>query len=325
MRVRVKILIEHLLCSALWFASAAAVAADAFPARPIRIVVNQSAGALLDTTTRLVAQKMSDNLGQPVIVENRAGADGTLGIRYVRTTPADGYTLLATSNTFAQAPALKLDPGYELKDFVGVGGMIQAPLIMVGTTTQPDKTLAEFVARAKATPNGMSFASGGEGTSTWMAATLMLHQVGVKILHVPYKGTGAAMPDVLAGRVNMMFDGGSSAGAHIKEGKLRAFGVSSATRMTAFPDIPTLAEQGIANFDYAVYLGLLVPVGTPKEVVQRLGEALRSATSSDELRQRFRSDGSEAMTLSPEEFNERLRLDSLRTVKLVSDLGIAKQ
>jgi len=322
-----KTLLKHILCGTALAASAvAAHAADPYPNRPIRIIVNSGAGALLDVTTRAVAQLMAENLGQPLIVENKPGADGQLGIRFVKSTPADGYTILATANTIAQLPALKLDPGYDLvKDFTGIGLMNQAPLIMVGAPNQPAKNLAEFIAQAKASPDKMAYATAGVGTSTHMAAALFVHQAGLKMLHVPYKGNAGAMPDVLGGRVNMLFDGGNSSGPHIKEGRLRAFGISSPKRSPAFPDIPTLAEQGLKDYSFHVYLGLVAPAGTPKEVVQRLSQALKFALASEAVRDRFRRDGAEAVNMTPEEFNAFLKRDMERTVKVAADLGVAKE
>jgi tripartite-type tricarboxylate transporter receptor subunit TctC len=303
-----------------------ALAGDTFPSKPIRIVVNSAPGALLDVTTRTVAQKMAENLGQSVIVENNAGASGQLGIRYVKSAPADGYTLLATANTIAQLPALKLNPGYDLvKDFTGIGMMNRAPLLMVGPVGQSDKTLAEFMARAKAHPDSIMYASGGLGTSTHMAAAMFLHQAGLKMVHVPYKGNSAAMTDLVAGRVSMLFDGINSSGPAVKDGKLRAFGITSPTRMEALPDIPTLAEQGLPNYSFHVYMGLVVPSGTPREAVQRLSAALRYALSTDAVRDRFRRDGAEPGNTTPEQFTEFLRRDMQRTVKVVSDLGIPKE
>lgn len=317
---------QLVLGAALAAASLAAQAADPFPSRPLRIIVNSGAGALLDVTTRAVAQQMAENLGQPIIVENKPGADGQLGIRFMKGVPADGYTLLASANTIAQLPALKLDPGYDLaKDFTGIGLMNQAPLILVGAPSQPAKNLAEFIAQAKAAPDKMAYASGGVGTSTHMAAALFVHQTGVKMLHVPYKGNAGAMPDVLGGRVNMLFDGANSSAPHIKEGRLRAFGISSPKRSPAFPDIPTLAEQGLKDYSFHVYMGLVAPAGTPKEVVQRLAQALKSAQASEPVRDRFRRDGAEAGSMSPEEFTAFLRRDMERTVKVAADLGLAKE
>ncbi|WP_243736742.1 tripartite tricarboxylate transporter substrate binding protein [Cupriavidus sp. L7L] len=318
----------HRLCGVIIMALAAGptFAADAYPARPVRIIVNSAPGALLDVTTRAVAQQMAENLGQPVVVENMAGAAGLLGIRYVKAQKPDGYTLLATANTLALAQATKLEPGYDLaRDFTGIGMMNKAPLIMVGFSAQPDKTLPQLIAHAKASPGTMSYATAGIGTSTHMAAALFMHQAGINMLHVPYKGNAGAMPDVLGGRVNMIFDGANSSGPYVQDGKLRAFAVSSPKRLPAFPDIPTLAEQGLPNYSFHVYMGLTAPAGTPTPVVMRLALALKAAQASEAVRERFRKDSAEAGNLSPEEFTEFLRQDLQRNIKVVADLGIPKE
>ncbi|SPC21747.1 Bug family tripartite tricarboxylate transporter substrate binding protein [Cupriavidus oxalaticus] len=318
----------HRLCGVIIMALAAGptFAADAYPARPVRIIVNSAPGALLDVTTRAVAQQMAENLGQPVVVENMAGAAGLLGIRYVKAQKPDGYTLLATANTLALAQATKLEPGYDLaRDFTGIGMMNKAPLIMVGFSAQPDKTLPQLIAHAKASPGTMSYATAGIGTSTHMAAALFMHQAGIKMLHVPYKGNAGAMPDVLGGRVNMIFDGANSSGPYVQDGKLRAFAVSSPKRLPAFPDIPTLAEQGLPNYSFYVYMGLAAPAGTPTPVVMRLAKALKAAQANEGVRERFRKDSAEAGNLSPEEFTAFLRQDLQRNIKVVADLGIPKE
>jgi tripartite-type tricarboxylate transporter receptor subunit TctC len=213
-----------------------ALAADSFPSKPIRIVVNSSPGGLTDVATRLVGQKMAEKLGQPVIVENRAGADGLLGIRYVKTMPADGYTLLATAGTIAIQPAVRKDPGYDpVKDFTAIGPIVRSPLLMVVGTNEPDKTLADFMARAKANPEKLSYASAGEGTTTHIGAATFLQKAGLNLLHVPYKGNGAAMADVIGGRVTMIFEAYGSGAAKVRAGQLKALGVTSTKRLAAFP------------------------------------------------------------------------------------------
>lgn len=320
------LLTKRIFCATLLLASAGfAMPQDRFPNRPIRIIVNSAPGALLDVTTRAVAQQMSENLGQPIIVENRPGADGQIGIRAVKAAARDGYTLLASSNTVAQLPALKLDPGYDLKDFVGIGMMNEAPLLMVSAPSLPHRNLGELIASAKATPNKLSFASGGFGTTPHMAAAILMHQAGLRITHVPYKGMATAMSDVISGRVDFAFDGGNSSGPHIKAGRLRALGVTSAKRSPAFPEIPTIAEQGLPGYSYSVYLGLLAPAGTPNDIVQRLGQSLQAALASEPVRDRFRRDGAEPGTMTPEAFTSFLRQDMQRTIKLASDLGLAKE
>ncbi len=320
------LLAQGMATLALAMGTVYASAQDAFPSRPIRIVVNTAPGGLTDIVTRLVAQKMGDKLGQAIIIDNRAGADGLLGIRAVKAAPADGYTLLGAAGTIAIQPAVKLDPGYELlKDFTGIGPMVRTPVLMVVGNSIPDKTVAEFLARAKANPGKLSYASAGVGTTTHIGAAMFLQQAKVQLLHVPYKGNGAAMPDVIAGRVSMMFESVGSGAGKVKDGVWRTLGVSSTARLPSLPNVPTLAEQGVPGFSYYLWLGLLAPNGTPKEVVQRLSDALRSVLTSKEIVDRFQSDGSEAMVMSSDEFNAFLGREVTQMNKLVTDLALPKQ
>lgn len=303
-----------------------AVAAGAFPAKPVRILVTSGAGANLDVLTRAVAEQMSKNLGQPVVVENVTGAGGLVALRQIaRQAPADGYTLVAASNTVVLLPAFRKDPGYDpAKDFAPIGDMQTVPYILVGPASQPYKTMAELIAGAKTRPGSLSMANGGVGTSTHLPALLFAQQAGIDVLHVPYKGNAAALPDVVGGRTNALFDAGVTAIPLVREGKLRAYGVSTAKRVSHFPDIPTLAEQGLSNFDFNAYMGLLAPANTPKEVVKRLSEALRVATRSEKLRELYLKSGSEPGTMSPEEFAAFIHQDAARSAKIVSELGIEK-
>jgi tripartite-type tricarboxylate transporter receptor subunit TctC len=301
-------------------------AADSYPNKPVRIIVASAPGGLVDLTARLVGQQMADKLGQPVVVENRAGGDTLLGVHAVKSAPADGYTLLATSNSVTSQPFVKLDPGYDLlKDFIGISQMVRSPWLMVVGSTQPDKTVQEFVARAKKEPATMSFASGGLGTTPFLAAESFLRQADLKLLHVPYKGNGAAMPDLIAGRVTMMFEGGSTGAPKVRAGQIRALGISSAKRLSAFPDLPTIAEQGYPDFTSYVWIGLFAPAGTPIEIVRKLNETVQSITSSDEMRQRYEADGMEAVPMSVDEFNNSLARELVEMEKLVSNLGLQKQ
>ncbi|QYY33934.1 tripartite tricarboxylate transporter substrate binding protein (plasmid) [Cupriavidus pinatubonensis] len=319
-------LINQIACATLLLTgSAVAIAQEHYPNRPIRIVVNSAPGALLDITTRAVAQQMAENLRRPVVIDNRPGADGQIGIRAAKAAPADGYTLLASANTVAQLPAMKKDPGYALKDFVGIGMMNEAPLLMVTSPSLPYRSVADLTAAAQARPGKLSYASGGSGTTTHVAAAILMHQGNLDFVHVPYKGIAPAMSDVIAGRVDFAFDGGNSSGPQVKDGRLRALGVTSAKRSPAFPDIPTLAEQGLAGYSYTVYLGLLAPAGTPKEIVQRLSQALLASLASAPVRERFRRDGAEPGTMTPEAFTRFLQQDLQRTMKIVADLKLEKE
>lgn len=307
-------------------ASHATLAADAFPIRPVRIIVNTAPGGLTDITTRLVAQQMGDTLKQPVIVENRAGGDGLIGIRAVKSAPADGYTLLATAGTIALQMAVREEPGYDLvKDFTGVGLMGRSPYLLVVAPTSPYKTLADYVAAAKANPGKVTFASAGVGTAVHLATEQYTHQMGIKLMHVPYKGNGAAMPDVMAGRVDMILEAYGSSSGKLKGGQLRALGVTSTSRIAVLPDVPTFAESGAPGYSYYTWLCIVAPAGTPKDVVAKLSEALRTATSSKAIMDRYRLDGMEAMNMTPDEFNRFLSLEVTQAQKAVGEFGVQKQ
>ena len=318
--------VHGVFAGALAFSSASALAADALPTKPIRIVVPVAAGGWGDVTTRLVAQRMSERLRQPVIVENRTGAGGQIGIRSVKMAPADGYTLVSTGGTLAIQAALKAEPGYDpLKDFVGVGSMVRSPALLVVGSAQPDKTLADLMAQAKAHPGKLTYASAGIGTATHIPAEMFLRDSGLKMLHVPYKGNGAALPDLVGGRVNMMFDAFASSASLMKGGQLRALGVTSTKRLPALPDVPTIAEQGVPQFSYYYWLGLFAPAGTPKDVIQRLAEALRSALYSSDLKARLQADGTEPLLMTTEAFKEFVKQEVVNTNKLVGELGLPKE
>lgn len=304
----------------------AAVAADPFPSKPIRIVVPTVAGGLADVTARQVAQRMSEKLGQPVIVDNRPGADTLLGTRLVKDAPADGYTLLLQADGVTVWPSLKQNPGYDLeRDFTAVGPILRLPFLLVVNAQSPDRTLSDFIARGKADPKKMSFASGGVGTPPHIGAAIFLQQAGLDLMHVPYKGNAAAMPDIIGGRVDMIMDPYATSGGNVKAGKLRALGVSSSARLAALPDVPTFAEQGLPNAGYTSWLGLLAPAATPKDVIQRLSEALHSAVTSKELNDRIRADGNEPVIMSPDEFNKYLKAQLGQMAKLVNELKLPKQ
>lgn len=310
----------------LALAVTSAVAADPFPTRPIRIIVTSAPGGLLDTTTRIVAQKLGEKLSQQIVVENRPGAGGLVAIRFVKAAPADGYTLLATPNTIAIQQVVSLNPGYETeRDFAGVGPMTRAPLLLVVSPDQADKTLVDFISRAKANPGKLTYASAGIGTSTHLGAAAFVQRAGLNMVHVPYQGNPKAWPDLISGRVDMLFEPYGSGASMIHAGKLKALGVASIKRLEALPDLPTFAEQGVPNFTAYSWFGLLAPAQTPKEVIRRLAEALRATLTSAELKERFRSEGQEAMLMSPDEFNGFIKGEVADISILVSAIGLPKQ
>ncbi|MDF3885195.1 Bug family tripartite tricarboxylate transporter substrate binding protein [Cupriavidus basilensis] len=311
----------------LAMASAApALAADAYPSRPVRIVVNTGPGGLVDFTTRLVAQEMSVRLKQQVIVENRAGGDGMIGINVVKAAPADGYTLLASAGTMTYQQVLKKDAGYDVtKDFTGIGFLGKSPLLLVVAPDSPNKTAADFIKNAKANPNKLTYASAGVGTGTHIGAALYLQRAGLQLLHVPYKGNGPAMPDVMSGRVSMIFEAYGSGKGYLAGGKLRALGVSSTTRVSTAPDIPTLAEQGVPGYSFYTWMGLVAPAGTPKEVVQKLSEALHAVYSNNALKERFKSEGIEDTFMSPSVFNAFMAKEVEDVTRLSKEIKLEKQ
>ncbi|MDF3836702.1 tripartite tricarboxylate transporter substrate binding protein [Cupriavidus basilensis] len=298
-------------------------AAEPFPSKPVRIIVPAAAGGSLDIIARLVAQKMGEKLGQTVIVENRAGGDTLVATRYVKDTPADGYTLLAQANGFTILPSLKQDAGYDpLKDFTAIGLMARSPMIMLVSANDPSRNVKEFIVRAKS--DKLSFASGGVGGPPHMAAAMFLRMQGLELTNVPYKGNSLALPDVVAGRVTTIFDGYTSCVAYLKSGKLRPLAVTSATRNGPLPDVPTFKEQGI-DYEYTLWMGLLARAGTPKEIVGRLSESLQYATSSKDLIDRLVSEGADPSFVTPEAFNKYLAAEVPQMEKLVMELKLPRQ
>jgi len=301
----------------------APAAAQEWPTRPIRIIVPVPPGGAMDITTRLVAQKMSERLGQSIIVDNRPGGDTVLGTRMVKEAPADGYTILAQSNSFSSQPALKASPGYDpVKDFTPIGVMVRGPLIVENGIESPDKTLKEYIARSRT--GNVNYGSPGIGTAPHFAAATMMLKAGLPNVHVPYKGASAAYPDVIAGRVSLYFDGYAGSAPYIKAGKFRALAVTGPARIPNLPDVPTLVEQGI-DVTYLYWLGLIVKAGTPAPVVQKLSDALRHALASPDLQERFRADGVDPTFMTSDEFATLIRNEVADVQKLVGELKLAKE
>lgn len=305
--------------------SASALAADAYPSKPVHIIVPTVPGGALDLTTRIVAQKMSENLGQPVVVENRPGADTMLGARFAKDVTPDGYYILAESNGMNALPSLKEDPGFDPgKDFTGIGNMSLSSMLVDEGADKPDKTLADFIARAKAHPDQVTLASGGVGSAPHLACAAMLNKVGLSITHVVYKGNGAALPDVAGGRVDIICDAYISSAGYLKAGKLKVLAVSGEHRSSALPDVPTYKEAGI-DASYPLWLGLVAPAKTPAAVIKRLSDALHYATTSKEVGDRLREQGSEPGVDSPEDFNKFLANDRTMESALVAALKLPKE
>ncbi len=279
--------------------------AAGYPDRPLHLVVGFPPGGINDIVARLVGHKLSETLGQPVVVENRAGAGGTIGAESVARAAPDGYTLLLGSvSNLAMAPSQYKDLPYDpTKSFAPVALVAASPNILVVNPAFPVHTVRELIALAKAKPGTINYASAGIGTSNHLTVEMLKTMAGIDLVHVPYRGDAPGITDVLAGQVPMMFPTLPVALPHIQSGKLRAVAVSSPQRSTLVPDVPTVAESGgLPEFAVSIWVGILAPAKTPKAIVDRLNREIRQSLSSDEVRERLKAQGAEPANGTPEEF-----------------------
>jgi tripartite-type tricarboxylate transporter receptor subunit TctC len=320
---------KHLLAHAFatFFSAVLAVTpalAQTYPTKPIRIIVPFAPGGNVDITARTVAPELSALLGQQVLVENKPGAGGTIGANEVAKAAPDGYTLLMGSNsTISVAPALYPNNPYNpVRDFAPISNLAQVPFVLVVHPAVPANNVRELIALAREKSGQLSMASAGTGSSNHLVGELFQAQTGVKLNHIPYKGSGQALNDLLAGQVNVMFDQLTSASASIKAGKLRALAVSSSTRSAALPDVPTFAEAGVANFDFTNVTGLLAPAGMPPDIIAKLHAAAVKAVESKAVRDRFAAMGVIGVGDRPDQFATFIREDFARWSKVVKDGNI---
>ncbi|AGW90187.1 tripartite tricarboxylate transporter substrate binding protein [Cupriavidus sp. DF5525] len=295
-----------------------------YPAKPIRLVVSSVAGALLDSASRLYADRMSQYLKQPVVVENMPGASSMLGARYVARAAADGYTLLAFANTVVTMPHLVKGAGYDFdKDFIAVGEMARSPGLLVVGGRSPFRTLADLVKAAKSKPGEVTFGSAGQGSTSHLPVELFVKSAGIRLTHVPYKGVAAVVPDVISGRVTCMMGTGTSLVGSIQAGSLRALAISSDTRSAKFPNVPTFNELGYPEATYSIFVGLAAPAGIPETVRARLADAMEAARSDETLRARLAALDQEISEVrTPAKFQEFLLAEERRTIKLIKDANI---
>jgi tripartite-type tricarboxylate transporter receptor subunit TctC len=266
---------------------ATCVQAQAYPNRPIKLIVGFPPGGSSDATARLLATALSEKLGQPIVVENKAGANTVIATQYVRSQPADGYTLFSVSSSFAINPALQ-NLNYNIyKDFTPVALLGVIPLWLVTPNQVPVKSVGELVSLAKAQPGKLAYASYGAGSAGHLASELLLSMTKTSMIHVPYKGTGPAIVDVIGGQVTMMMPTVASSLSLVKDGKLRAIAVSSSKRVSAVPDVPTIAESGVPGFELVAWESIQVAAGTPPEIVSRLNTAIRDIVASPDFREKL--------------------------------------
>ena len=290
-----------------WFAAQA----QEFPSKPVRIVVPWPPSGNVDITARTVAPALGEALGQQVVVENRAGAGGTIGSAAVAKSPADGYTLLlGSSGTITAGPAVFKNLGYDpVKDFVAVGGIQSVPIVLTVAPKTPASSFREYVALAKKKDGQLSIASAGNGSSNHLAIELLMRQANLKLLHVPYKGSGPAITDLLGSQVESMMDQLTASIGHIRDGRLRAIAISSRTRSPLLPEVPTLDESGVKGYEASTFTGIFAPSGLDFSVLQKLSAALKKALSNETVRERYRAMGVELIEMGQPEFAAFVRDD----------------
>jgi tripartite-type tricarboxylate transporter receptor subunit TctC len=300
----------------------AAVAQGDYPNRPIRLIVTVPPGGAADFIARLVGAKLAESLGQAVLVDNRAGAGGTIATDSVAKAPADGYTLLQNSiTTHGVGPHLYAKLPYDpVKDFAPVSGLALLPLIMAVNAELPARNVNELVRFSKTNP--LNFASSGNGGAPHMAAELFKSETGASITHVPYKGSGPAVADLVGGRVQMMFDAAPSLIQHVKSGKLRVLAAASAQRNRLLPEVPTFAELGYPKVAVSLWYGLLAPAGTPRPVIDRLNRETVKALDSADVREKLLAQGAEPMPGPPEAFGAFMREEMAKWAPVVKQAGV---
>ena len=299
--------------------------AQEFPARPIRIIVPFAPGGNVDITARIIAPGMGEILGQQVIVENRPGGGGMVATAQVVKGPADGYTLvLGSSSTISVAPAVAKNPPYDPTRDLALLGPIQAvPIVLTASAKSSIGSYREFVAQAQARPGRLSVASAGTGTSNHLALELLIRQTGLKLIHVPYKGSGPALVDLLGGQVETMLDQLTASMAHIKEGRLRALAVTTRKRSALLPEVPSLAELGLTDYDVSTFTGLVAAAGTPRPILDKLAAALARVLAQAAIRERFAALGVEMIESDARTFDAYVKKDYENWRTLARDAGIS--
>ena len=297
---------------------------DDYPSRPITLIVPFPPGGSTTVMARNVADKLSVTLRQQIVVENRGGAGGTIGTRSVARAAPDGYTiLLSYTATMAIAPAMNVNAGYDpRKDFTPIGMIGAAPSVLLVHPSLPVHSVAELIAYAKAAPAPLQYGSPGVGTVNHLAGEYLANETGIKLQHVPYKGNGPAMGDLLGGHILMMFVPIPVALGNIKAGTLRGLAITSEKRTSLLPDLPTLAESGVPGFDVALRYGLVAPAGTPPAVIARLNKELNAALSTEDVKNRLATEGAEALPGTPEAYAADIDKEEKKWGGLVKKLGL---
>jgi tripartite-type tricarboxylate transporter receptor subunit TctC len=300
--------------------------AQDYPTRPVRIVIPLSPGGTTDVPGRIIAQKLSETLGQQFFVENRAGAGGTIGTDYVAKSRPDGYTLLLTASPFVIAPHVYKSMPYDtLADFAPVIRIASGPYVLVVHPSLGVNSVKELIALAKKDPGKIDFASSGNGGAQHLVTELFMYMTGIKLNHVPYKGSGPAQQDLMSGIIKVSFVGTPIAIPHMKSGRLKALGVSTAKRSPEIPEVPTIAEAGVPGYEAIVWIGMLAPAGTPREIVVRLNGEIGKLIRTDDVKKLLAPTGMEPDPDTPAQFGAYLKGDYDKWGKVVRDSGATVQ
>ena len=318
-----KKLAKSLIAAALCAACLGAVHAQSYPNKPVKLIVPFAPGGFTDVVARILGQRLSTAMGQQFVIENKAGAGSIIGTDFVAKSAPDGYTLVMISTTHVISPWIyKTVPYDPLKSFVAVTKLVDSPYVLLVNPKVPARNVQEFVALAKAAPNTIHYASSGNGSSQHLMGGLFASMTGAPIKHVPYKGSAGAANDLVAGIVESSFAGVPNALAQVPQGRLKALAVTTAKRIPQLPDVPTLQEAGVPGYEASVWLALLAPAGTPRDIVTKLNTEINKLMSSPETRKAMFDAGVEVSTSTPEAMTDYMALEMVRWGKVVKEIGI---
>ena len=315
-------IILRLLVAAATLLGATTAHAQTYPAKPIRMILAFPPGGPTDIVARVLAQKLAEQLGQQVIVDNKPGAGGNIGAELAARAPNDGYTMFYNTSAIVINPALYGKASYDtLKDFVPVVHTAAIPMVLVVHPSLPAKTMKEFVEAVKSRPGQMSYSSSGTGTITHLASAMLTAQLGLTAVHIPYKGSAPGLVDLAAGQTQFMTDTINTAIAYIKDGRMRAIAVTSAKRSSVLPELPTFHEAGLSGFDAAAWQGVVVPAGTPPEIVGKLNAEFNKALQDPAVRARLAAQGADVFGSTPAEYAAYIRAEMPRWAKAIKESG----
>ena len=311
-----------MFCAAV-LATSGVQAQTAFPSKPITMIVPFPPGGPTDLVARVIAQKMSESMGQPVVVDNRGGANGNLGAMLAVKAPADGYTLLYNTSSITLSPALYKSMSYDVKrDLAPVALTAVVPLALVVPTSVPANTVKEFIAYAKANPGKLSYGSAGSGNVTHLGAFQFVQANGIDAVHIPYKGSAPADVDLVGGQIQFMTDTVNSVMPFVRDKRLKMLAVTTSKRMSLFPEVPTLAESGMPGFEVGAWQGVMVPAKTPAPIIQRLNSEVMKALQTPEVRQKLALQGAEPLGSTAQAYGEYVQKELTRWAKVVKETGV---